>query len=174
MTSEKPASRFVESGVLQPPSPTMDAATLKRLEAGDHGPLPTPPLAHLPSAMQQQKSPDITARRGPLTRSAHSSYSGTPAVMQIPDATAADLPVVSKEFLFTGMNYVSCSWPNIVTTLFPSPLLVFDPPRSMACWSTYVCRLTKTAKHGISLPKSSTPKANNVRSLNTSPAVQHY
>jgi hypothetical protein len=96
MTSEKPASRFVESGVLRPPSPTMDSATLKRLEAGDHG--PPSPAAQLPSSMQQQKSPDLSARRGPLTRSAHSSYSGTPAVMQIPDATAADLPVVSKIF----------------------------------------------------------------------------
>ncbi|GKU04577.1 hypothetical protein FLAG1_10110 [Fusarium langsethiae] len=94
MTSEKPASRFIETGVLQPPSPTMDSATLKRLEAGDHG--PPSPAAQLPSFMQQQKSPDLTARRGQLTRSSHSSYSGTPAVMQIPDATAVDLPVVAK------------------------------------------------------------------------------
>ncbi|KAM0227015.1 hypothetical protein ACHAPO_011899 [Fusarium lateritium] len=94
MTSEKPASRFVETGVLQPPSPTMDSATLKRLEAGDHG--PPSPATQLPSFMQQQKAPDATARRGPLTRSAHSSYSGTPAAMQIPDASAADLPVVAK------------------------------------------------------------------------------
>ncbi|CZS85709.1 unnamed protein product [Fusarium graminearum] len=92
MTSEKPASRFIETGVLQPPSPTMDSATLKRLEAGDHG--PPSPAAQLPSFMMQQKSPEL--KRGPLTRSSHSSYSGTPAVMQIPDATAADLPVVAK------------------------------------------------------------------------------
>jgi hypothetical protein len=83
MDPEKSASRFIETGVLQPPSPTTDSATLKRLEAGDHA----PPVTH--------KSPEWQVRRSPPSRSAHSSYSGTPAAMQIPDAAASDLPVVS-------------------------------------------------------------------------------
>ncbi|KAF5633200.1 hypothetical protein F25303_9232 [Fusarium sp. NRRL 25303] len=81
MASEKSASRFIESGVLQPPSPTTDAATLKRLEAGDHGAV---------------KTLEYPTRKSPPSRSAHSSYSGTPAAMQIPDAAAADLPVVAR------------------------------------------------------------------------------
>ncbi|KAH7245158.1 glycosyl transferase family group 2-domain-containing protein, partial [Fusarium tricinctum] len=84
MDPEKSASRFIETGVLQPPSPTTDSATLKRLEAGDHA----PPVTH--------KSPEWQVRRSPPSRSAHSSYSGTPAAMQIPDAAASDLPVVAK------------------------------------------------------------------------------
>lgn len=86
MDPEKSASRFIETGVLQPPSPTTDSATLKKLEAGDHAPHVT------------HKSPEWQVRRSPPSRSAHSSYSGTPAAMQIPDAAASDLPVVS--FLF--------------------------------------------------------------------------
>ncbi|KAI1039564.1 hypothetical protein LB505_009542 [Fusarium chuoi] len=87
MASEKSASRFIESGVLQPPSPTTDAATLKRLEAGDHGAV---------------KTLEYPTRKSPPSRSAHSSYSGTPAAMQIPDAAAADLPVVSFAVHLSG------------------------------------------------------------------------
>jgi hypothetical protein len=89
MASEKSASRFIESGVLQPPSPTADAATLKRLEAGDHG---------------TQKTSEWPTRKCPPSRSAHSSYSGTPAAMQIPDAAAADLPVVSCYFFAVHLS----------------------------------------------------------------------
>lgn len=87
MASEKSASRFIESGVLQPPSPTTDAATLKRLEAGDHGAV---------------RTSEYPTRKSPPSRSAHSSYSGTPAAMQIPDAAATDLPVVSFAVHLSG------------------------------------------------------------------------
>lgn len=92
MASEKSASRFIESGVLQPPSPTTDAATLKRLEAGDHG---------------ANKTSEYPTRKSPPSRSAHSSYSGTPAAMQIPDAAAADLPVVSFCCPFEWICFIS-------------------------------------------------------------------
>ncbi|KAI8651093.1 Glyco-trans-2-like domain-containing protein [Fusarium keratoplasticum] len=74
MAAEKSRSRFVESGVLQPPSPTADTQTLKKLEGGDY-PYPT-----------TQKSPDwLFKGYPPPSRSPHSSYSGTPA-MQLPEA----------------------------------------------------------------------------------------
>ncbi|KAJ3543786.1 hypothetical protein NM208_g3393 [Fusarium decemcellulare] len=76
MASEKTRSRFIESGVLQPPSPTADSQTLEKLEGGDHLPAIT------------QKSPEWLVRGSPPSRSAHSSYSGTPA-MQFPEADPA-------------------------------------------------------------------------------------
>ncbi|KAJ4248395.1 hypothetical protein NW762_012732 [Fusarium torreyae] len=82
MVSEKSGSRFFESGVIQPPSPTADSPTLKRLEGGDHAPSAT------------QRSPEWVLKRSPPSRSAHSSYSGTPAAMQVPDAS--ELPTVAK------------------------------------------------------------------------------
>lgn len=74
MAAEKSRSRFVESGVLQPPSPTADTQTLKKLEGGDY-PFPL-----------TQKSPEwLFKGYPPPSRSPHSSYSGTPA-LQLPEA----------------------------------------------------------------------------------------
>ncbi|KAF5021882.1 hypothetical protein F66182_6073 [Fusarium sp. NRRL 66182] len=81
MASEKSGSRFIESGVLMPPSPTADSPTLRKLEGDDHVPAITP------------RSPEWALKRSPPSRSAHSSYSGTPA-MQFHDA--AELPTISK------------------------------------------------------------------------------
>ncbi|KAF4984005.1 hypothetical protein FZEAL_710 [Fusarium zealandicum] len=75
MASDKTRSRFVESGVLQPPSPTADPQTLDKLEGDDH------------LTSMSQRSPEWHFR-GSQPRSAHSSYSGTPA-MQLPEAEPA-------------------------------------------------------------------------------------
>ncbi|KAH6954264.1 glycosyl transferase family group 2-domain-containing protein [Fusarium avenaceum] len=131
MDPEKSASRFIETGVLQPPSPTTDSATLKKLEAGDHA----PPVTH--------KSPEWQVRRSPPSRSAHSSYSGTPAAMQIPDAAASDLPVVAK---YIARRATLLGW--------------FDEPASAAItsgWSSTCIALKKPDGSYIYAPDDPSP-----------------
>ncbi|KPM44164.1 hypothetical protein AK830_g2346 [Neonectria ditissima] len=68
MASEKMRSRFRESIVPTPTSPSADPQTLKKLEGGD-----------FPSVLSHQ-SPERPFRGYPPSRSGHSSFSGTPVI----------------------------------------------------------------------------------------------